>query len=345
MTWAQELKRIRHYLRDPNATIWTDEFLRLTFNDVQRDFQHKTQVLELVHTQRVPSLFHCSYMHDWEYRFLSTSESQFYQCLNQHDDVVFCHRWEPQERTGIDADVSDYGVHFVHPWEAYMGQTPADPIKIKFPKNLNQVKFIAYDEEPIALMSRKQVQNADLSWLTKEGTPVGYYPIDAVDNTYVLYPRPSTAWVNEISGQGAALYAEGDTEDTTTGTIAVRSGDYDSAAGAAVDIVDVEYSVFMVYEAVPTDIELASDISDLPAFLLKYIRHGVLARAYGANTDGRIKTLAQFWALRYSMGIEAAKKFRVKRRQDRDYRMTSGRSSRRMSRGPRLPDRYPAVNP
>lgn len=344
MTWEQELVRIRRYLRDPDATIWTDEFLRHTYNDVQRDFQHKTQVLEMLHTQRVPGLFHCSYMHDWEYRFLSATESLFYQCLNLHDDLVFCHRWEPQERTGIDADVSDYGAHFVHPWEAYMGEVTADPIKIKFPKNLNQVKFIAYDESPIDLMSRKQVQNT-ASWMTREGTPIGYYPIDDADNAYVLYPKPSAAWVNEIGGDGVALYAQGDTEDVTTGTIAVRSGDYDSGVGAAVDIVDVEYSVFIVYEAIPTDMELQSDVSDLPAFLVKYIRHGVIARAYGANTDGRIKTLAQFWALRYEMGIQATKKFRVNRKQDRDYRMTSGASPNRRSRGLRLPDRYPAVNP
>lgn len=96
MTWAIELKKIRRLLRDPEGNIWSDSFLRHLYNDVQREIQEKTMVLEDAVTQRVPAIYHMAYQHDWEYRFLPQDKSQFYQCLQQYDDAVFCHRWETQ---------------------------------------------------------------------------------------------------------------------------------------------------------------------------------------------------------------------------------------------------------
>lgn len=337
MSFATELVKIRRMLRDPAAAIWSDAFLRHLFNDVQNDFQHRTHVLEGVHTQRIPGLYHASYMFDWEWKHVA---GQVYQCLNLHDDYAYCHRWEPQEITEIDSDAADYGVHFSQPWEAFMGATPGDPVRIKFPANFRAMRFAAYDESPIYATTRKLVQSRDPSHVETQGDPIAYYPVDDTDNSYVLYPRPSVAWVNEIDGDGVALFADGDTEDTTTGTIAVRSGSYDTGTGAAVDIVDVEDSLFMVYEVVPTEISSHADVPDYPEFLRKYIRFGVISRAYGGNNDGRIRSLSDLWALRYEMGVRATRRYVLNRRQDRDYRLGGGRSVYR-SRHPKLPSTYP----
>lgn len=345
MTWGVELERIRYFLRDPDGGIWSDAFLRHLYNDVQQDFQHQTMVLEEVVTQRVPAIFHCAYLHDWEWQNLPGDRSQFYQALNQHDDGVFCHRWEPQHVADTDADVADYGVHFTQPWEAFMGQTPAELVRMRFPSNFNTMRFIAYDEQPLLAMTRKEVASVDSSHVTAEGLPIGYFPYDEADNSYVLYPRPSTSFVNEISGDGVAFYADDDTEDVTTGTIAVRSGSSDfSDAGASVDLVDAASNIFMVYEASPTDMVSLGDEPDFPTFLRKYIRAGVIARAYAGNNDGRIKSLGDYWNLRYTLGIEHTKRYRANRRQDRDYRLrTRGAPAQRTYRHPRLPDTYPAV--
>ena len=346
MTWGTELAKIRRSLRDPSGNIWTDVFLRHTWNDIQQDLQKKTHVLEDVTSQRVPQLYHYSFMFDWEYGYLPSKWSQFYQCLVQHDVSVISHRWESQAITGIDSAVSDYGINFTQPWEAYMG--PSDPgheVKMRFPQNFNQVKFMAYDEEPIAATTKKRVQSADPSFVTRSGRTFAYYLYDETDNSYVLYPRPSVSFADDIDGEGVAFFAAGDTESDTTGIIAVRDDSTPSASfGAAVDIVGTIDQVFLVYDVSPNDVVNADDEPDFPEFLRKYIRYGAVARAYGANTDGRIQSLSDYWQTRYDVGIRFVRQYVRNRRQDRDYRLTTKVVSRRRSRRlPRLPDGYPAI--
>lgn len=348
MSWNEDLKKIRRALRDPNGNIWSDAYLRNMYNDVQKDFQHKTRVLEDFSVQRVPDLYHVSYMHSWEHEELPSAYNTFYQCLTEHDDFAICHRWEAQAITGIDASVSDYGVKWTHPWEAFMGLTPGDEVRMKFPDNLRNLKFIAYDEEPIGRTTRKAVQSMNSSYITETGEPQAFFDASESDKEFVLYPRPSTAFADEIDGnEGAAFFIDGDTEDTTTGTVATRSGSTDTAqAGAAFDIIDVTNNLFMVYDVNPTDIVSSWDEGDYPAFLKKYIRYGVVGRAYGANTDGRIPSLAQYWSSRYEHGIQMAHRYRRNRKNDHDYRlMTQDPTRRRSRRHPRLPDAYPRTNP
>jgi len=347
MSWGDDLVKIRRLLRDPLSKIWTDEFLRHLWNDVQKDLQNKTKVLEDFVVQRVPGVYQISYMHDWEYEHLPTGTDAPYRCLQQHDDSVICHRWEAQVNTGLAADVSDYGVHFTQPWEAFMGLVPGDVIPMRFPDNMRHLKFIAYDEEPIYATTRKRLQSTDPSYLTRSGTPIGYYEIDDVDDGYVLYPMPVVSFVDELDGnEGPAWYVSGDTEDVTAGTIAVRLGSTGTSAdGVPFDIVNTTNNVFMIYAVDPTDVLVAWDDGDFPEFLKKYIRYGVVGRAYGANTDGRIPSLAAYWIRRYIEGIKSTKRYMRNMYQDRDYRLTTkDGGAKRTYRHPRLPDTYPAVN-
>ena len=323
--------------------MWSDATLQHLYNDVQQDFQKQTHVLEDVTAQRVPQLYHCSYLHNWEYAYAPEGQSQFYQCLSRHDERSFCYRWETQEMAGITGDVSDYGDHFTQPWEAFSGITPGDVVKMRFPRGFNGAKFVAYDEEPISSTTKKLVQSSDPSYVTRSGTPFAFYLYDEVDNSYVLYPRPSVGYESDVEGQGIAFYEEDDTEDDETGTIAVRSDSGESSnVGASVDIIDTADNIFMVYEVNPIDV--GSDELSYPEFLRKYIRYGVLQRAFGANTDGKDQGLEQLWGVRYRVGHEVVKRYSRNRRTDRDYRLTTqGGGARRTRRHPRLPDAYPAV--
>jgi len=332
-------------LRDPNGNIWSDAFLRHLYNDVQQSLQKETHVLEDVSAQRVPQLFHFSYQFDWEYGYVPSKWSQIYRCLTQHDYSVICHAWEAQAITGISSGVSDEGVHWTQPWEAFMGQTPGAEVEMRFPQNFSRVKFIAYDEEPIHRTSRKSIQSCDHSYLTRTGNPRSYYPLDDTENSYTLYPRPSTAFQNDLTGEGVAFYEAGDTESDETGIIAVRDDSTPSASfGASYDIVDTDNNIFIVYDVSPNDVADWDDEPDFQPFLRKYIRYGVISRAYGGNTDGRIPSLAEYWNLRYRLGIDFIKRYDSNRKRDRDYRLvTQGVSPRRHRRPPRLPDGYPSV--
>ncbi len=337
---------MRRALRDPEANIWTDIFLRRTWNDLQQEFQKKTKVLEDVISQRIPQLYHFSYQHDWEYGYLPAKWSQFYQCLTQHDRYVISFRWEAQAITGIAATLGEYGSNFIQPWEAYMGPSIAGyEIKQRFPQNFNTMKFIAYDEEPIMPTTKKRVQSKDPSYVTRTGRTFAYYPYDDMDNSFVLYPRPSVSFADDVDGEGIAFYAAGDTESDTTGIIAVRDDSTPSASfGASVDIVGTVDQLFMVYDVTPNDVANFDDEPDYPEFIRKYIRYGAVARAYSSNTDGRIPSLAAYWQTRYDVGIRFVRRYVRNRRQDRDYQLvTKAVRSRRSRRLPRLPDGYPAV--
>ena len=341
--WSDDLKIVRRFFFDPTGNIWDEPYLRHLWNDCQKDLQNRTGVLEDVAAQRVPDIYHCAYMHDWEWRHLPSNVTEFYQCLRRHDESVFCHSWEPQEVTNIDSDTTDIGCHFTQPWEAFMGLEPGEEVRMKFPKNLRSLKFIAYDEEPIFSTTRKLVQSSDSSYVSTSGTPIAYFEHESMDKSYVLYPRPGTAWADEVGGDGVAFYVEDDTEDESVGTIAIRTGSSESGnVGASVDVVGLQNNVLLIYDVNPTDIGSVSDESDFPEFLLKYIRYGVISRAYDANTDGRIPSLARMWAARYEIGVTVVKRYMLKKANDRDYRlMTSPTRGRR--RLPRLPDTYPNV--
>ena len=346
MSWGKELAKVRRSLRDPDGNIWSDISLRHIWNDIQQEFQKKTRVLEDVISQRIPQLYHYAYMYDWEYGYLPSKWSQFYQCLVQHDQSVICHRWEAQAITGIDSGVGEYGINFIQPWEAYMGPALAGhEIKMRFPQNFNTMKYIAYDEEQITATTKKRVQRSDPSFTTRVGRVFAYYPYDHMDNSYVLYPRPSVSFADDIDGEGVAFYASGDTESDATGIIAVRDDSTPSASfGASVDIIGTVDQIFMVYDVSPNDVANADDEPDFPEFIRKYIRYGVVSRAYGSNTDGRIQSLSDYWQTRYNVGIRFVKQYVRNRRQDREYRLTTKVvRPRRNIRLPRLPDGYPAI--
>lgn len=140
-----------------------------------------------------------------------------------------------------------------------------------------------------------------------------------------------------------AQYAFGDSAEAF-GTIGFREGDLLSQeTGFCTDILDDQGNVVLAYKAIGLDVESDDDESNFPKFLRKYIEHGVLEQCYGANTDGRIQSLAEYWRYRYMTGIQMIRKFMMCRKQDRNYRMiSSDRPSTRNMRHPRLPSNYPA---
>lgn len=338
MSWGDELDIIRRFLRDPGGAIWSEAYLRHEWNDVQQDLQNRTGYLEEVAVQRVPGLYQGAFLFDWESRYLDVSVS--YRALTRHDQFAICGPWEAQETTGIAGDADDPGAHFTQPWEAYMA-TPGELVRMRWPRNFHHALYLAYDDESIGVSTRKSVQSRDSSYLETQGTPTCLYSYD--QDHYVLYPRPSVSFSNELDGEGVATFADGDTEDATTGTIGIRTASYDAGEGVSVDIIDSADNLFVVYRVRPTDVESMADEPDFPAFLRRYIRFGVVGRAYAANTDGRIRSLGDLWEARYELGVEMVKRYMRNRRQDRDYRFGGQPTLRPAGSTLKLPDTYPAT--
>ena len=171
----------------------------------------------------------------------------------------------------------------------------------------------------------------------------GSTPVDDVTRGMWLFER--TTGSAELFG--AVHFFSPDTikDNLDTGTIVKREGSMPSSElGITVDVLDEKDAFLLIYDIDPTEISEGTQESDFPVFLRKYIEHGVLARAYGANTDGRIRSLADYWRFRYEIGFEVMKRYRTSRRSQRNYRLrTHGVRPVQVKRQPRLPSSYPAI--
>lgn len=343
MNLLDQLTRIRHFLRDPSKKIWSDDYLTKLFNDVQEDLQNQTKILFDLVSIRIPPVYHMSYMYDWEWQYLPTNYTQFYQCLTywQQSDIVHTNDWEIQSIWYGSVSYADLGNRFTHPWESMMG-TPGEEMKVRFPSNFRSARHISYDRRPITYAPKSEIMDINPSYKTYTGTPQYYYR-DELDNSFVLYPRPEDS--NWADGEGNSLFTDTDATDSETGVI-LRKPDstLSSSYGVAVDVLEADNNVILFYEINPTNLSAYIDESDFPIYMRKYIEYGVLSRAYGANTDGRIPSLERYWSSRYDLGVRILKKYANLRYRDRVYKLrTKAATPYHGRKHPRLPSTYPDV--
>ena len=345
--WKDNKKRIRRFLRDPNANIWADGFLRRSWNDAQVDFSEATGFLDSIEALRVPPQYYATYMHDWEWQYFGVEKK--YQCFKYYhqSQTVSCYKWETQKWL-TSGTLTEEGTAFTHPFEAYMVTNANSNTPLWFPENFKKTRFIAWDNEPIEYLSKKYITSVDASWKTQSGTPFAYWREDELSNEFYLYPRLSSPTWDDTVGSaldGEVLFTDDEEADIEFDTIIDIPGFITNQNnGIAIDTVDTDNNVLIIYDTQPVDVEADNDEPDYPKFLQKYIEYAVLEVSYSANTDGRISSLQGYWKWRKELGLQLIKKYKWKRLADRDFRLTSkGGTSQRRSRGPRLPDTYPNV--
>lgn len=118
------------------------------------------------------------------------------------------------------------------------------------------------------------------------------------------------------------------------------TNEYDT--GASTDLLGTDGQLFLVYDYLPDDVEdYAEEITDWPPYMYKAIISGVLERAYGANTDGFIPSLRDFWKMRKESCIRAINILKRMKSKDRDYRLGGANQYKGRSTHPRLPTHYP----
>ena len=341
-TFSSELTIIRRFLRDPSGDIWSDTDILTYWNDALLELARKVGYQEKVHSYKYPPEWTYSYMRDWEWTF---AEGDKYQCLIpwQARKATVCYPWEATYFL-TNSDVADDGARFIHPWEAFY-LAPADSVPSPFHAKFHKAKFIAYDERGLTPTTRKELAEGDSHYKTAAGTPVYYWRPDEQSNQIVIYPRASSVTWDDGGLLREPTEALADISGLNTWAEAhVDEGD----TGIITDTIDTEDRLFMVFEAVPETIPADSgrwsEEMDWPAFLSKYVRYGTLERCFGADTDGFIPTLRDYWNLRKEVGIKAIKRFKSLRTSDRTYQLGGGRRLRQ-SRHPRLPSSYPVQYP
>jgi len=343
MKFSNELEIIRRFLRDPDGDIWSDNDIQTFWDDAQQEIFTKVGFPERVHSYKYPPEWTFSYMRDWERQY---ADGDRYQCLSiwQARNWTVCYPWEAGYWLDS-SDTPDDGSRFTHPWEAAYC-TPADYVPVPLHNKFHNMKFCAFDEEPLEPIEKKQLALSDSHYRTASGTPVSYWRPDGYNNQLVPYPRPTGITWDDTSLIRSPL----DSFDDAGGILTWAEGYLDeSDSGIITDTIAVDGQMFMVFEAMPEDIP--DDVGDwykteidMPDFFSKYVRYATLERCFGADTDGFIPSLRDYWKLRKEIGLKAMKKFKAMRCTDRDYRLGGG-ISRARSRHPRLPSEYPEVGP
>ena len=192
MNFGEQLTRIRRMLRDPDANLWTRNYLKNSYNMVQREILRRTKHIENATILKYPPLYQSTYLYDWEFHFLVGS--RFFRCLRdyQQGDFSYCFRDEATTFAEVDSSIPEAGFMFTQPWEAFTGETPGVPVSIKFPENFHTTKMLAWDKWPLEYKPKKAITQSDTTYQTREGEPVYYYREDDQENAFIPYPRPST---------------------------------------------------------------------------------------------------------------------------------------------------------
>ncbi len=345
MSWGTELNILRRYLRDPAGNIWGERLLRSLWDEVSRDLQDRVALLEDVAVIPVPPRFQYSHTHDWE-RGLHAGTAGYHAMRQQGGHYATCYRWEVQQKFALQADVSDEGTAtFTHPWEAWAGLAPGMPVPFPLPANAHRLKGCYYDDEPITHVDRKRIEQTDPSWMTREGEAYNYSQSDDYTGHIFLYPRPSSVTWDDLDNDPGMLTAvEDDTIGAETGMITQRTGSVlGGDFGVALDTLGTADNVLVYYEVQPLEVTGLGGETGWPEYCDRFVRYGVLERAFKANTDGRIPSLSRYWGERYRAGVKTLNRFAGRRKRDIDYRLRAyDVPARRIVRLPRLPDGYPA---
>ncbi len=341
--FATQLIKVRRFLRDPDGLIWTDEDVRTYYNDTLLELSSKIGFIEKVHTYKYPPEWTFSYMYDWEKQY---ADGDKYQCFTiwQAQNVVITYPWEATYWL-TNSDTPDSGTRFTHPWESAYS-APADYVPSPFHAKFNKARFVAYNERALSPTTQGELAGKDSHYKTASGTPGWYWRPDIEGNQIVIYPRPSSITFDD----GGLLRDPTEALDDAGGLNTWDEASLDERdTGIITDNIDTVDALFMVFESLPQEVTSSAgdwytEEVDFPDIFLKYVMAGCLERCFGADNDGFIPSLRDYWRLRKEIGIKAIRKFKVLRLSDRTFQL-GGNQGRRLSSHPRLPAEYPIQYP
>lgn len=348
LKWNEHRTRIRRFLRDPDANIWTDADILTLFNQEQDEFQNVVGGVRTVELIRLPPLFESTYMFDFEWPYTSHETGYVNSLpsdLKYYDQgYAFCtYRWEGPHIAGHTSPGSDAGTFCFHPWETWMVNDgwAADSPPVWAGHKFEQALFIAYDKDPIEPITKKELMETDISFRTRTGEVVNYWRDETFENFIHLYPTPSTVSWTDTTDEGMVIgETSADEAGESYGLVTDYTGAVDNSNfGACIDLLDLEDNLLVAYIKQPSEIVYDDDESDFRSYFTKYIEFGTLEQAYRMENDGKIESLSDYWSYRKSIAVRLMRIFKYKKLEDRDLCLKTKMSlPRKRQRLWRLPD-------
>ena len=191
MQWSSSETRIRKYLRDPNAKIWSQDLLIDLWNQAQDQLNKDSRLHTKILGVHVPGINNYTTTYEWEQEYLEGSIRRF-GLIDAANGYTVSYEWEiPQIRglTPVDSD----GYRSSHSWEIYTISGVVDLDILKFPDDFGSPLLVAWDRERLSPTTEEEIRSRGRAYRTNSGKPTEYMLIGQdEEREFALIPRPSS---------------------------------------------------------------------------------------------------------------------------------------------------------
>ena len=342
MLLSTSLDRIRVLVRDTNSSIFTDDFLIRTWDEVQMQVALRTAIFERVINLSVPAVSYATYTHQWEEDYITRPATAIYNFISTY---TYTQHWEVMFDSGVDEDITG-GVTGTQNWEVLYASLQ-NRLRHYFPDDYIEMTYAAYDNRPLECIYREDVGNVGQSFKTLSGTKPSLYVEDKESNTFFLYPRVEVNGITEVSGEyGEVVYAEGSNDSLNPSTdygviVFSLAEDMDSNYGVVIRVQVPEDALQIIYRYTPNHLTASTDTIEWPKWVVKFMECRVISRLLVMETDLFNKDFAQLFHNLYEAGLKIIERYKSKQNSVRRYKMdSSGAMAKRSKKLADLPSHY-----
>ena len=202
MTKFSEVEtRLRRFLKDPNADIWSQQLLIDLFNQAQEEFNDSTRILEKICSIRIPSQYDFSMVYEWEEEFTDGKASGL-MCQFVAAQYMSTQEWEIDAWVG-QLPVIAGGYRATQPWERYSVSVVVHGKSVfKFPEDYKTCSMLIWNRYRLKPITEESAMRSSRNYETRAGWPRYYYTIGRdQDREFVIYPLPSEiVWYEPETG-------------------------------------------------------------------------------------------------------------------------------------------------
>ena len=344
MLVSDSITRIRRVIRDTNSTVFSNDAIIRVWNETYKRFCAETGILQTYTVLPIPPFTLMTFTHRWEEDFSGSPSNVLHNFISP---FTYTQPWEPAVVLSLD-DQPSGGFTSTQGWESFY-VTIQNRIPHYFPDDFIEGLFAAYDEKPIEWIFRKEIEEDNTAFKTREGVYPSMYIENAESRIFYLYPKVTETYggTDMSSDYGVLVYdSEGTLNPTSTNfgllTFATNE-DIDNDFGILTYYQPEASNLYLIYKREPLTIDSLSQTIEVPKWCVKYIEFEVMARLLEMETDLFDLELSKHFRDMYKMGLEKVSKFLSRTKTLRTYKLASDvgwkRQQRRLAD---LPSHYPS---
>ncbi len=221
-TISTELDKVEQKLNDPSNLIWTRAELLRWYLDGLTELCEQSAAVRRFWISDIPPRYSYSIIYEWEDRY--TQQGVLWNFTAQAYDRQYraTYHWEVEWLEGLTP--TDSKEAFTQQWErAYGGETYRH-YRFALPRNHDQIKRVAYDDERLSATSIRELDSPGNAWM-EEGGEIDFWLLGAGRSRSIELYELKTAYSQQYhqidADVGAPRQISGDrtytVEDSTPG--------------------------------------------------------------------------------------------------------------------------------